>query len=80
MGKFRFHSVEIQDFCIAQILREINFEDSRSAKTAIFAILRTVNSVHLVKNAKLAKIPNSEPFNVVKWLILHFQNPQIDFT
>ena len=37
---------KFQDFSITQILREINFEDSRSAKTAIFAILRAVSFVH----------------------------------
>ena len=31
-----------------QILREINFEDSRIAKITIFAILRAVNFAHLV--------------------------------
>ena len=31
---------KIQDFCITQILREINFVDSRNVKTAIFAIFR----------------------------------------
>ena len=34
---------KFQDFCITEILREINFGDSRSAKTAVFAILRAVN-------------------------------------
>ena len=38
---WKFH-----DFCITQIFREINFVDSRSAKTAIFAILWAVNFVH----------------------------------
>ena len=32
-----------QDFSIAQILREINFEDSRSAKSAILAHLEALN-------------------------------------
>ena len=47
---------KLQDFRITQILREINFVDSRSAKTAVFAILGAVNFVNLVifslKNAK----------------------------
>ena len=56
-------------FCITQILREINFEESRSAKTAIFAILRAVNLVHLVnfslrKVGKIHKNQNSEPIDV----------------
>ena len=33
------HSVKFHDFPIIQILREINFGESRSSKTAIFAIL-----------------------------------------
>ena len=42
-----------QDFCITEILRteilrEINFEDSRSANIAVFAILQAMNFVHLV--------------------------------
>ena len=40
---------KFQDFSVAQILREINFGESRSSKTAIFAILRPANFVHLVK-------------------------------
>ena len=40
---------KVQDFYITQILREINFEDSTSAKTAVFAILWALNFVHLVK-------------------------------
>ena len=39
---------KFQDFSITQILREINFGDSRSAETAVFAILGAVNFVHLV--------------------------------
>ena len=56
-------------FYISQILREINFEESRSAKTAIFAILRAVHLVHLVnfilrKVGKIHKNQNSEPIDV----------------
>ena len=29
-----------QDLCVTHILREISFEDSRSAKTAVFAIFK----------------------------------------
>ena len=52
-GNLDFTSLHItvwkfQDFCITQIIREINFEHSRSAKTAIFALLRAVNFVQLV--------------------------------
>ena len=62
---------KFQDFCIIEILREIKFGDSRSAKSAVFAILAAVSFVHLVKiqpskSAKIHKNPNSEPLNVVK--------------
>ena len=46
---------KFQDFCITVILREINFEDSRSAKYAIFAIFGAVHFVHLV-NFSLQKV------------------------
>ena len=46
--EFIWHSVEISGIFITQILREINFWDSRNAKTAIFAILRAVDFVNLV--------------------------------
>ena len=48
LGKF-------QDFSLPQILREINFEESGSAKNAVFAILGAVNFVHLV-NIRLLKV------------------------
>ena len=73
---WKFHN-----FSIIQNLREINFEDSRSAKSAVFAILGSVNFVHLVnvrlqKVQKIHKNQNSERLNVSKWQILNFQNPQ----
>ena len=37
-----------QDFCINQILREINFGESLSAKTVVFAIFGAQNFVNLV--------------------------------
>ena len=49
---------KFQDFCITEILREINFEDSRSAKSANFAILGAVNFVHLV-HFSLQKVKKS---------------------
>ena len=47
-------------FSITQILREINFGESRSAKSAVFAILGAMNFVHLVKVQKFieTKIQN----------------------
>ena len=47
---------KFQDFCITQILREINLEDSRSTKTAFLAILRANNFVHLVNFSLKKKI------------------------
>ena len=38
-----YASVEIQDFFIAQFLREINFEDSKSATSAISTHLVALN-------------------------------------
>ena len=65
---------KFQDFCITQFIREINFEHSRSAKTAIFALLRAVNFVQLVsfsfqKVQKFIKNQNLESLNVLKWLV-----------
>ena len=61
---------KIQDFCITQILREINFVNSRSAKTAVFANLGAVNFVHLV-NCQIPKyVPKFRETKCVK--ITHF--------
>ena len=43
---WKFH-----DFSVTQILREINFGESRSAETAIFAIFAALNSVYLVNSS-----------------------------
>ena len=42
------HDEKFQDFYIIQILREINFGESRSSKTAVFAIFGAVHFVDLV--------------------------------
>ena len=39
---------KLQDFSKVQILREINFGESKSSKTAIFAILGGLNFVQMV--------------------------------
>ena len=39
---------QFQEFSVIQILRETNFEGSRSAKSIIFAILGAPNFVKLV--------------------------------
>ena len=68
---------KFQDLSITQILREINFGESRSSQTAIFATLETLNLANLV-NFTLQKVQqshknqNSEAPNVLKWQILHF--------
>ena len=49
LGRFlHFTMWKSQDFLNTQILRIISLEDSRSAKTAVFAISRAVNFVNLV--------------------------------
>ena len=39
---------KLHDFAITQILREINFGDYGSAKTAVFAMLEALNFANLV--------------------------------
>ena len=60
--------LKFQDFSITQILREINFVDSRCSKTAVLAILQALKVQKFMKNH------TSEPLNVLKWLILYFKN------
>ena len=55
---WKFH-----DFPITQILREISFGESKSSKTAVFAILGALNVDNLV-NCSLLKVQNSDPVNV----------------
>ena len=47
--------MEISGFYVTQILREINFGEFRSPKTAIFAILRVLKFVNLM-NFNLQKM------------------------
>jgi len=51
---------KFQDVSVIQILREINFRESRSSKTAIFGALRFINLVKKQNNAKIHKNPTSE--------------------
>ena len=39
---------KVEDFPGTQILREINFEESRSSKNVVFAILRALKVVDLI--------------------------------
>ena len=53
---------KFQDFSVTQVLREINFGEPRSIKTAIFAVLGALNFVDLVdfslpKEQKFLKLP-----------------------
>ena len=73
-GEWLLHS---QDFSVTQILREINFGESRSSKIANFAIFGALNFVDLVnfslqKVQKFTKIKKSESLKVLKWHILQF--------
>ena len=55
------------DFSVTQILREINFGESRSSKNAMpFSNFRSSKSVKIHKNQ------NSWPLYVLKWQILYF--------
>ena len=60
---------KFQDFCITVILREINFEDSRSAKSTVFAILGAPNFVKLV-TFSLQKVK--------KFITIKIQSPKND--
>ena len=67
---------KLQDFSKIQILREINFGESRSSKIAIFAIFGTAKFVNLInfnlpKSVKIHNYQNSDPLNGFKWPILH---------
>ena len=41
---------KFQDFPVIQILREINFRQTRSCKTAVFVIFKAVNYADLVNS------------------------------
>ena len=66
--------LQSQDFSVTQILREINFGESRSSKIAIFGALNFVDLVNisLQKVQKVMKNQNSEPLSVLKLQILLF--------
>ena len=62
---FNFTEWKFQEFSITQILREINFRECRSCKTANFAILGALNFVNLV---------NFSPKKVQKFIIIKIQS------
>ena len=70
---------KFQTFSITQILREINFWDSRSTKSTILPHLEAVNfdfyefcTLDRLKLTKLTKIRSSK---IAKKAELHFYNP-----
>ena len=48
---------KFQDFSVTHILREINFGESRSSKTAVFAFFENLDFVNLL-NFSLQKVQN----------------------
>ena len=68
---------ELHEFSITQILREINFGESRSSETAVLAILGALYFANLIdfslqKVQKCLKAKIQSLANVLKWQILHF--------
>ena len=57
---------KFQNFSVIQNLREINFGESRSSKTAVFGIFGPLSFVHLVKVQEFIQNQNSEPQNMLK--------------
>ena len=62
---------KIQEFSVIQILREINFGDSRSAETAFFGNFKgsdfsNFGKFQPSKSAKIHKKHNLEPQNALK--------------
>ena len=79
---------KFQDFSVTQILREINFEESRSYKSAVFAIIEALNFVNLVNySLQMVQKLQKSKFRVCKCVkmpdfafceILHFLKAEID--
>ena len=68
---------KFHDFAISQILREINFGDYVSAKTAVFnhfggCEFCSFGELQPSKSAKIHENQNLEPLNVLKRQFLHF--------
>ena len=58
---------KLQDLSATQILREINFGESRSSKFAIFGALDCVNLVDFnLQKVQKCLIQTSEPLDVIK--------------
>ena len=76
---WKFH-----EFSINQILREINFGNSRSAKSAVFAIFEALNFVTFgefqpSKRANFHEIENLQSICVKKGRLCTSRIPKIDF-
>ena len=69
---------KFQDFSAIQILREINFEESRSSKTVIFVLFGALNFVNLVKFSllKVLFLPLFEALNFVDLIYFCIQKVQ----
>ena len=65
---WKFHN-----FSITQILREMNFGYSTSAKSVIFTHLEALNfNIYFFVGWNLPNYQNSEPLKLQKWQFLHF--------
>ena len=67
---------KVQEFSVTQVLREINFGEFRSSKTAFLTILKALNFVYFVNYIlhKVHKNQNQEPLNVFKMVDFESQD------
>ena len=79
--KSQNHRVENSVFSVALILCDINFGETRCCENAICVTYEfcLLDKYQPSKSAKIHQNPNSEPLDVLNWLILHFKDPQIWF-
>jgi len=66
-----------QIFSVSKILREINFGELKSSKTAIFCNFKgsefsLFGTFHPTKSANIHENQNAEPLSVLKWQIMCF--------
>ena len=62
---------KFQDFSVIQILREINFKESRCSKTAVVAIFWALNFDalgNIISPQKIQKFINSNDFSASKFV------------
>ena len=85
MGKFKEHEYTVwkfHDFSITQFLREIKFAESKSSKTAVFAILGALNFDNLVNFSfrvmqKFIKIKIQSPKMTKKVVLKLIDSPKL---